>query len=594
MTEGATTHRLGKPGADIALLEFGSFHCPHCHAAHEVIANLRDRFGERLCYEYRHRPITGDELARRAAVLAEYAHETTGDYWQAHDALMQLGTALRAEDLEAIAARLGLPPRDEVHEAAWSRAEARVQGDVEAAQRAGARYAPTFIINGRRYEGPWDERLLAEAMLGSLGHRLQSAALDFARWAPSTGLLLLAMTLAGLVLANSPLGGAFEDFWLTPVSLAAGHAAFALPLREWINDGLLTIFFLVVGLEVKREFTVGRLATRSAAALPLAAALGGMALPALIFLALAPPGYGHGWAIPTTTDTAFAIAVIAVLGARVPVELRIFLTAAVICDDLAAIVILALFYSSGIDLAFLAAAFAAAAAMLVLNRGGVYRALPYAVLGIALWVCLHGAGVHATLAGVVVAVLTPTLPPANLRALLAQAESAVQAELQVSAERILRHGPSEPVLQALDVIHERIESPAAKLLRSIEPWSSYVVLPAFALANAGLAWSAAVFDAHLLLIAAVTAGLVIGKPLGMLAAAALAVRLGIATKPAAYTWRQLAGAAALAGIGFTMSLYIAGTAFPDPGDYSAAKTAVFLASMLAAALGAALLWPARR
>jgi NhaA family Na+:H+ antiporter len=584
-------HALGDPGAAITLVEYGSYNCPSCRAANEVIANLRDHFGDRLRYVFRHRPISGSEQARRAAELAQYAHETTGQYWQAHEALMRRGPALQPEDFDAVAAELGLPSRDGAHEEVWRRAQAKVQEDIDSARRSGARVSPTFFINNRRYDGPWDESTLAEAMLGSLGHRVQTAALDFARWAPSTGLLLLTMTILALVLTNSPAGPVFEALWEVSFGWTAGGAAFHLPLREWINDGLLTIFFLVVGLEIKREFTVGRLATRRAAALPFAAAAGGMLFPASLYLLVVPPGpLAAGWAIPTTTDTAFAVALVALLGGRVPVELRIFLTAAVVVDDLVAIAIVAVFYSSGLDLQYVAASVVVTVVMAMLNRGGIYAALPYGLLGIVLWGCLHGAGLHATLAGVIVAVVTPTRPPANLQALMAQAETVISHELRRAGERILRHGPSEPTLRALDAIHDRIESPAAKLLRSVEPWSSYLVLPLFALANAGLAWSATVLAGHERLMFAIVLGLVLGKPAGMVVAAALAVRLRLAVKPEEYSWRQMIGAGALAGIGFTMSLYIAHKAFPNESDFAAAKIGIFLASLIAGALGTALLW----
>src|SRR5688572_98596 len=579
-------HALGADNADITLVEYGSYHCPYCKGAHEVVSNLRDRFGERLRYIFRHRPITGDERALHAAELVEYAHENGGRFWDAHDQLMQRGAGLAESDLDQVADKLGLDLGDEQ---AWSRARQRVRDDRASAAHHGATSSPTFLINGRRYEGPWDEDTLAEALRGSLGHRFQAAALDFARWAPSTGLLLLLMTLLAVALDNSRFGAAFEAVWHLPVGLAAGDGAFRLPLREWINDGLLTVFFLVVGLEIKREFTVGRLASRRAAAFPFAAALGGMLFPAAIYLALAPGAASHGWAIPTTTDTAFAVALIALLGRRVPVELRIFLTAAVVVDDLVAIAIVALFYSAQLHALPAAAAAGLVALLWLLNRGGVYRPLPYAFVGIALWGCLHAAGLHPTLAGVVLAVFTPTRPPANLSALMAQAESVLHEELNRAGERVMRHGPSEPTLRALDAIHDRIESPADKLLRAVEPWSSYLVLPVFALANAGIVLSADIVEGHERLILAIVLGLVLGKPAGMLLTAFLAVRLGIATKPDAYSWRQLAGAGALAGFGFTMSLYIAAKAFPDPQDFAAAKLAVFIASLAAGAIGTALL-----
>ena len=586
----ARDHALGDAGADITLLEYGSYVCPSCHAAHEIIANLRDRFGDRMRYVFRQRPISGDANAVPSAVLAEYAHLAGDRYWDAHDALMKRGPVFAPDDFARLASELELPPRDAAHEDAWRLAEQRVQEDRESARRSGALISPTFFINDRRYDGPWDENSLAEAMLGSPGHRMQAAALDFADWAPSTGVLLLLMSVLAVAFVNSPLGPAFESLWATPLRFAFGDIAIGLSLREWINDGLLTIFFAVVGLEIKREFTVGHLASKRAAALPIAASIGGMLAPALIYLALAPAGAAHGWAIPTSTDTAFAIALIAVLGTRVPVELRIFLTAAVIVDDLVAIAIVALFYSGAIDLPYLAAAAGSAGLLVLLNRSGVYRPLPYAVVGVALWTCLHRAGVHATLAGVILAIVTPTRPPANVRALVAQAETVLRDEMRRANEKVLRHGPSTPALRALDAIHDRLESPADKLIRSIEPWSSYGVLPLFAFANAGVLWSASVLESREALIAAIALGLVLGKPLGIVSAAALAVRVGLAVKPDAYSWRQLWGAGVLAGIGFTMSLYIAAKALPEANDFAAAKIAVFAASILAALLGTALLW----
>jgi NhaA family Na+:H+ antiporter len=574
----------------MTLLEFGSYDCPYCHAAHEVIAELRDKFGDRMRYVFRHRPITGSEKADRAAELAEYAAETTGRFWEVHDALMKRGPVFNDGDFEEIAREFELPPV-ETREAARLNAASKVQADRSSAQRSGAQFTPTFFINNRRYEGAWDRSALSEAMLGSLGHRIHSATVDFLRWAPAAGFLLLLMSVIAIILENSPAGEAFTRLWETPFAMALGGNGIAMPLRDWINHGLLTIFFLVVGLEIKREFTVGRLSTRRAAALPVAAALGGMTAPALIYLALIPAGpLVPGWGVPIATDTAFAIALLIMLGDRIPIELRVFLTAAVVVDDLVAIAVVALFYTRELHVEFLVAAVFVTAAIALLNRIGVYRPLPYAILGLVLWFFLHDAGVHATLAGVVLAVLTPTRPPADLIALMAQAETIVHAEMKSTEESVLRHGPSLPALEALDAVHDRIESPADKLLRTIEPWSSFFVLPIFALANAGVVLSLDAFASHERLMLAIILGLVVGKPLGIMLAAALAVQTGIAIKPAAYSWRQLLGASVIGGIGFTMSLFIASQAFPDPIDFAAAKIAIFLASIIAGTAGLAILW----
>jgi NhaA family Na+:H+ antiporter len=582
-------HILGDPAAEITLVEYGSYVCRYCHAAQEVIRHLRDRFGDRMSYVFRQLPLTNRTEATRAAELAEYVATTTGDFWKMHDTLMQRGPAFGAGELEEIAAEFGIPPREQWDPTVAHAVASRVRQDARSGLHSGARVTPTFYINARRYEGSWDETSLAEAMFRSLGHRLHAASVDFARWAPSTGLLLLLMTVFAVIVSNTPLGPSFLALWEMPAGVRLGEAGFTLSLIDWVNHGVLTIFFLVVGLEIKRELTVGRLATPRAAAFPIAAAFGGMIAPAIIFLLLAPAEFRHAWGLTIATDTAFAIALIVLLGDRVSVDLRIFLTAAVIADDLVAIAVVALFYSGAISPGWLAASVVVTAALVTLNRWHIYHVLPYALLGILLWFTLHEAGLHATLAGVILAAVTPTRPPPNLDALLAQAQAVIDAEMRLAGEDVLRTGPSEPALRALDAVHDRIESPASKLLRVVEPWSSYLVLPAFALANAGVVWSADVLVGRGQLVTAIVLGLVAGKFAGIFLGALLAVRLGVGVKPATYTWRQLAGAGALAGIGFTMSLFIAGQAFTG-ADFAAVKIAIFLASLLAGVIGALILW----
>jgi NhaA family Na+:H+ antiporter len=583
-------HVLGPLEAEMTLVEYGSYACPQCHAVHEVVEGLRSRFGDRMRYVFRHLPVAGSADASRAAELAEYAAQTTGKFWEVHEALMERGPAFSEEDFARITRDFQLQPNSQAREAALGAAKSQIREDIETAQRCGVRTTPTFFINGRRYAGTWDESSLADAMLGSLGHRIQSAAFEFVRWGPSSGLLLGLATVLALVLSNSPLGSQFTSWWETRLGFQWGARLFSHSLLHWVNHGLLTIFFFVVGLEIKREFTVGHLATFRSGALPVIAALGGIALPAVIYASLAPPALRHGWGIPIGTDTAFAVALIVLLGSRVPGELRVFLTAAVIIDDIVAIAVIALFYSGEILIGYLIASGGVTLLLVVLNRSGVYRTLPYAICGIVLWFLLHEAGLHATLAGVILAVLIPARPPANLNALLAQAATVIRLEDEHTGEA-MRPGPSEPALQTLDAIHDRIESPADKLLRSVEPWSSYLVLPIFALANAGVVWTTDVLSGRGRLIAAIALGLVVGKPLGIVAAAWLAVKSGIAAKPDAYSWRQLCGAGALGGIGFTMSLFIAGVAFPDAADYAAAKIAIFVASLIAGGLGVLILWP---
>jgi Na+:H+ antiporter, NhaA family len=583
-------HILGPADARITLVEYGSYACPYCRAANESIAAVRDRFGERLRYVFRQRPLSNNDLARRAAELAERAD---GDrFWQAHIALMTRSEALSEDDLVAVAADLGLDEAKTQDDETIRRAQERVKADEASARASGATVTPSFFINSRRYDGPWDESSLSDAMLGTLGHRVRSAALDFVSWGPSAGVLLLIATLLALGLTNSPLEPAFEAFWQQDFGVTIGDAGFRMSLRHWINDGLLTIFFLVVGLEIKREFTVGHLASWRSAALPIAAAIGGMVVPALLYLSIIPPGpWSQGWGVPMATDTAFAIALMAMMGSRVPVELRVFLTAAAIVDDIGAILVVAAFYSGALHWGYLAIAAAMVIALAFLNQSRVYRLLPYMALGVVLWACVHASGLHATLAGVLLALFIPTRPPPNHKALMTQADVILTTETDHSGE-VLRHGPSLPAMRALDDIYERLESPADRLLRHAGARSSYLVLPVFALANAGVAVTTEAWTGHQALLLAIMGGLVIGKPIGLISASWLAVRMRLALKPDAYSWQQLSGAGALAGIGFTMSLFIAGQAFSLSADFAAAKIAVFSASVLSALIGVAILWAA--
>ena len=446
-------HIVGPADAGITLVEYGSYACSYCGTAHERVAEIRTRFGERIRYVFRHRPIPDNDLARRAAELTERAAQE-GRFWEAHGVLMTRSDSLTEDDLRALARdlKLDLPEEDSERQA-----RARVQADIASAQGSGVKVTPTFFINGRLYDGVWDDESFTDALLGSLGHRVRAAALDFARWAPSSGLLLLLASIVAAVFTNSRFGADFLSLWETPFGFVVGGIEFQMPLLHWVNEGVLTIFFLVVGLEIKREFTVGHLATRRSAALPVAAAIGGLIAPVLLYRLILPGGpWAHGWGVPMSTDTAFAVALIVMMGRRVPVELRIFLTAAAIVDDIGAIVVVAAFYSGDLQTHYLVLAGAVVGALTLMNRSAVYRVTPYLLLGVMLWLCVHASGLHATLAGVGLAMFIPTRKPPNLRALMAQADAILLAEVRRSGEA-LRQGPSIPTLEAFDAIHDRLE-----------------------------------------------------------------------------------------------------------------------------------------
>ena len=561
-------HTLGAARAEITLVEFGSYDCPHCRAANARIGEVRDQLGDRVRYVFRHRPISGSELARRAAELVEQA-QTPDEFWSAHVSLMTRSRTLTEDDLRAVAddLRLGeIPP--EVATSLETRARERVDADVASSHASGVRFTPTFFINSRRYDGPWDETSFTDAMLGSLGHRVRVAALGFASWAPSTGLLLLLATLLAVILTNTDAGPG--------VHAILGDAAVSRLRRRGVQHVAAALgercaaHRVLPGRGPGDQTRIHRRAISPHGAAPPCPSRprwAAWSYPLLYMCRWCPPVPGHiGWGVPMATDTAFAVALIAIMGARVPVELRIFLTAAAIVDDIGAIIVVAIFYSDALNLAALAGALAAVGVLVLLNRSGVYRVTPYVITGVLLWVCVHAGGLHATLAGVLLAAFIPTRKPPDYQALALQAEAILAAEASHGGEQF-RFGPSEPALRELDAIHDRLESPADRLLRNVAPRSSYLVLPIFALANAGVVIAAEVLTGHGMLMAAIVCGLAVGKPAGFILASWLAVKLGIAEKPAAYSWRQLAGAGALAGIGFTMSLFIAGAGVSGDGRF---------------------------
>jgi len=392
--------------------------------------------------------------------------------------------------------------------------------------------------------------------------------------------VLLGATVLALGWANSPLAGAYEALWSLEVRVGAGAQEIRQDLRHWVNDGLMVVFFFVVGLEVRRELSMGELTGRHAAALPVLAALGGIAVPAAVFLAFnAGEETARGWGIAMATDTAFVLGALALLGRAVPAALRAFVLTLAIVDDIAAIAIIAVFYSGSVDLVALAAAAGLVLAWVAVRTLRVWRGPAYLAVGGALWVATLQSGLHPVLAGVALGLLTPVYEPA--RDAVERAAVLARAFCQAPTPALARSA----VLGVGAAI-----SPNERLQAALHPWTSYVVVPLFALANAGLVLDGDVVDALLgsPLTHGIVAGLVAGKLAGISLACWLAVRLGLGRLPRGVDAPRLAGGAALAGIGFTVSLLVADLAFDDPRLHDEAKAGVLAASVVAAALGA--LW----
>jgi NhaA family Na+:H+ antiporter len=410
--------------------------------------------------------------------------------------------------------------------------------------------------------------------------------------AASTILLLLA-TLAALVWANSPWGASYARFWHTPLSLSLGGAQLSLSLEHWVNDGLMVIFFLLVGMEIKHEIVHGELSSRERAMLPLFGALGGMVAPAAIYASLHAGGpAAAGWGVPMATDIAFAVAALAVFGPRVPSGLKVFLLALAIVDDLGAVLVIALFYTHGLSFGALGAAAAGLALAWGMRHAGVRAYGPYWAVGIGIWLATLASGVHATVAGVLLGLLTPTTLLAPEGSLVARGRRLLEDALaRMGSEASIPDRERRRVVQELREVSRHSLSPLERLTEALHPWTAFVVLPIFALANAGVAIEAGALADPLALRVAlgVAVGLLVGKPVGVTLVSWLAVRLGVAALPAGVGWGSIFGAGILAGIGFTMALFITALAFEDPALAAASKLGVMAASLLATVGGVAVL-----
>jgi len=407
----------------------------------------------------------------------------------------------------------------------------------------------------------------------------------FAIEAAST-ILLLAATAVALAWANSPWRSSYQWLWSLPLGVRLGGGELALSLEHWVNDGLMVLFFFLVGMEIKQELVHGELSSRDRAMLPVFGALGGMLAPAAIFAALHHGGpAASGWGVPMATDIAFAVAALAVLGTRVPPGLKVFLLALAIVDDLGSIAVIAMFYAEKISFGAVAAAAAGLAGVYALNRAGVRGYAVYVAAGFAVWLATLASGIHATVAGVCLGFLTPAVAPAPGEGIVQRGRKLAEELL----ERLELDDPVEPkrVIAGFTRLRRESMSPLEALTAALHPWVAFAVMPIFALANAGVPLQPGALRDPLAsrVTLAVAAGLLVGKPLGIAACAWISVRLGLARLPAGVTWRAVVGAGALGGIGFTMAIFVTTLAFKEPALIAASKVGVLVASVLSAGAG---------
>ena len=414
---------------------------------------------------------------------------------------------------------------------------------------------------------------------------------EFLHQEASGGILLMICTVIALIWANTAWSHSYHDLWQTHLVVSLGNLlTLDYSIHHWINDGLMVIFFFTVGLEIKREFLVGELSSAQKASLPIAGALGGMIAPALLYTVFNSGTEGaNGWGIPMATDIAFVVGIMALLGPRVPITLKIFVLALAIADDIGAVMVIAVFYTAEISASALIIAAIFLALLVLLNRLGTKSLIPYAVLGLILWLAFLQSGIHATIAGVLLAFTIPASSRYDTNKFSEKVRQLISHFDSTGDEwkNVLNNSERQHDVLAIEESCEKVLTPLQRFEHGLHPWVSFFIIPVFALANAGV--TLADMDILNALLSPVSLGIIIGlfigKQIGIFAFSFLAVKLKLSSLPEGVNWKNLYGAGILAGIGFTMSLFIAGLAFNDPALLDLSKIGVLSGSLISGIIG---------
>src|SRR5258708_4525922 len=481
------------PGGIVSVVVYGDYLCPYCRRLRHVLARLRQALGERLAYVFRQFP---NERAHPGATLISRAAEAAakqGRFWEMHDLLYEQEPPLTEKHVFKFANELGLDIERFRRDLEADEIRNRVDEDLSEGKRNGVTGTPTLFVDGIRYDGAWDFYSMLEALERPVAQRVQRSARVFASLPASGGLVLLLAAALALFLANSPLAPYYRGFIDSSFGIGVPGSLLSLSVGAWFSEGLLAIFFLLVGLEIRREMTAGALADRRAAILPVVAAIGGVLAPTAIYLILNPGPTARGWSVPTATDIAFTLGILALLGERIPQGLRVFVAALAVVDDVLSVLTLAIFYPRAFEPAWLVTGGLLILGLAALNRWRVYASWPYVVIAVALGLSLHGAGVHAALAGVLLAAFLPTRPAPAAGPLLAQAATALAALEQAENEaresaagrRLEQHPILDWAIRNVSAASDRLLWPAERIERAVPPWSAYLILPLFAFSASG-------------------------------------------------------------------------------------------------------------
>lgn len=416
---------------------------------------------------------------------------------------------------------------------------------------------------------------------------------DFINKEALSGILLFIATVAAVLVANSAWGQAYYDLWHMPLGITLGDKTISMTLTYWIDDGLMALFFLMVGLEIKREMVIGELSSVNKAAFPIVAAIGGMVIPALIYVALNPDN-PLGFGVPMATDIAFALGILMLLGTKVNPALKLFLVALAVVDDLGAVLVVATVYTSDIKAEYFLHAAIIYGLIWFLNFRGVTKLLPYLLLGILLWIYIHEIGIHATIAGVLLAFAIPIKSKIDEKKFINSTRSDIDDfENNMDSVPILNHHQIDN-LESIAYGYEKVQNPLVRLEHNLHGLSAFLIMPLFAFSNAGVLIDFSTVNANLMIVLGVVFGLLIGKPIGVFGFTYLATKLKIISKPDNISWYEIFAVGFLAGIGFTMSIFITHLAFLDESTISAVKLGVFAASFLAAVIGVVLILLAKK
>jgi len=411
---------------------------------------------------------------------------------------------------------------------------------------------------------------------------------DFISKEAFSGFLLFTATILAVVVANSVLSQEYYELWHAPLGLTIGDMNISMSLTMWINDGLMALFFLMVGLEIKREMLIGELSSVKKASFPVAAAIGGMVIPALVYVGLNPQN-PIGFGVPMATDIAFALGILLLLGNKVNPALKLFLVALAVVDDLGAVLVVATVYTSEIHSSYFLHAILVYALIWILNLKGVKSLWPYLILGIFLWVYIHAIGIHATIAGVLLAFAIPISSKIEEKKFIENSKKAIdEFEKNVDEIPILNHHQID-ALENIAYGYDKVQNPLVKLEHQLHGFSAFFIMPLFAFANAGVVIDFSGVSEHLMIVLGVVFGLVIGKPIGIVAFTYLASKMKLIHKPDNLSWEEIVAVGFLAGIGFTMSIFITHLAFVDEVVIGAVKLGIFIASFIAGVLGVLLI-----